>query len=146
MLQMKRNGATITISGDIEAISHAGRVIATTRISGIEIGDRLAIQKAMDDNDLKATITYNGRPVVGRRRILENMIQMRYNGLTAMSDETYQTISTMFDFPRINKETYIKAYRNSYKKMMKGLVLNHVQGMPDVNMVADMLESERKAM
>ena len=135
--------ATIVVSGEFESISRATKALATARMSGINIADRLVIQKMIDDNNLTATILYNGSPVFSGRRIANNLSEMRKTGLlTYMSDETYYILGNMFDYPRVNKQTYISAYSNSYQKLIKGVVINHHPGMPDVNMVAEILETE----
>lgn len=143
--KMNMANVKIIVSGDSGSISHASRVLAeSARISGIEMGDRLVIQRVIDENDLHASISYNGTPVISYKRVAENLKKMReVDSLVDMTDETYQILSSQFDFPRGNKLSYIQAYKNSYPEMLKGLTIRHASGKSDVNRIAEALESER---
>lgn len=139
--------ATIVVSGEFDSISQASKVIASAKMSGLDICDRLVIQRIIEDNSLTAVITYNGFPIVSSCRIANNLSQMKKTGsLSDMSDETYQILGSLFDYPRVNKQTYIRSYNDSYRKLLRGVVINHRPDMPEINRIADILETDREAL
>lgn len=145
-IQMKlSNDAKVVIAGDFESISKASKVLASAKISGVDIADRLVIQKIIDDYCLTATISYNGCPVFSVRRIQDNLKKLKESGnLSNMSDETYYILSNMFDYPHVSKNIYIKFYNNNYINLLKGITITYHPGKPDVNIIADILSAEKE--
>lgn len=61
--EIQKYNSRVTIYGNTKQIEEASKNIEELNLSGKEQSDRLIIQQCIDDNNIKASILYNGNIV-----------------------------------------------------------------------------------
>lgn len=113
------NGKRISFCGTKSAIHMAEEVINSLNLTGNEERDRLIIQKAIDDNNLKCNILYEGNTVYPFKKLLTELNKMRKtNSIEKISNDMYHFLMN-FDIAHYDKHGYIVEYDGLYSEMMK---------------------------
>ena len=101
--------ATSTEKSRVEAI------LSELPLTGDEEKDRLIIQSAIDEHDIRAGILYNGNRVWGKNRIISEYKKLKKSGqLGSMSDHFYGYLHLACGSDaHYNKDGWIQTYENS---------------------------------
>lgn len=112
-------GKRICYWGTEKNIIKAEEVINHLELTGNEEKDRLVIQEAIDKNNLKCAILYDGNTVYPFKSIVNELDKMRKtNSIKNISNEMYHFLMN-FDIAHYDKKGYIAEYDGSYLKMME---------------------------
>lgn len=95
--------------------SRAEAMLSKLSLTGDEEKDRLTIQSAIDEHDIRASILYNGNRVWGKNRIISEYKRLKKSGqLVGMSDHFYEYLHLACGSDaHYNKDGWIQAYENS---------------------------------
>lgn len=121
--EYKKEGVNlkITIHGSKKDIEHAKEVLDSLKLLGVEAKDRITIQNAIDDHNVKATILYDGNTVYGYKKLSAEISRMKKSdSIAKMSNAMYEFLHLNFDIAHYDKGGYIYYYRGSYTAMLNG--------------------------
>ena len=99
--------------------SRTEAILSKLPLTGDEEKDRLTIQSAIDEHDIKASILYNGNRVWGKNRIISEYKELKNGGqLAGMSDHFYEYLRLACgSAAHYNKDGWIQAYENSVERL-----------------------------
>jgi hypothetical protein len=105
--------ATSTEKSRVEAI------LSELPLTGDEEKDRLIIQSAIDEHDIRAGILYNGNRVWGKNRIISEYKKLKRSGqLAGMSNHFYAYLHLACgSIAHYSKDGWIRAYENSVERL-----------------------------
>ena len=103
------------VSTTSEERSRAEAILSKLPLTGNEGKDRLTIQSAIDEHDIRANILYNGNRVWGKNRIISEYKKLKKSGqLVGMSDHFYEYLHLACGSDaHYNKDGWIQTYENS---------------------------------
>ena len=99
--------------------SRAEAILSKLSLTGDEEKDRLTIQSAIDEHDIRANILYNGNRVWGKNRIISEYKRLKKSGqLVGMSDHFYKYLHLACgSIAHYSKDGWIQAYENSVERL-----------------------------
>ena len=99
--------------------SRAEAILSELPLTGNEGKDRLTIQSAIDEHDIRASILYNGNRVWGKNRIISEYKKLKKSGqLVGMSDHFYEYLHLVCgSIAHYSKDGWIQAYENSVERL-----------------------------
>lgn len=78
--EINLNGKSIKLFGNKSTREQEISIITSLNLTGNEYEDRLAIQKAIDENNLKSEISYSGATVYPFEKIVEEYRKLQKSG------------------------------------------------------------------
>lgn len=123
-IDFKKEGINLKIAiyGSKKDIEHAKSVLDNLTLCGAEAKDRLTIQNAIDEYNIKAAILYDGNTVWGYKKLVAEIKRMKKSGsIEKISNNMYEFLRLNFDIAHYDKQGYIYYYDGSYSNLLKGI-------------------------
>lgn len=122
---IKFNDTCIGLYGTNSQVKKAKDILSRIKLTGVEDKDRLIIQKCIDDNNLKSSVSYNSNIVYPFKRIVKAYRNLQKNdSLSKLSKEMYNFfINACGDIAHYN----IDGFKANYNYSMRNLEYNHLK-------------------
>lgn len=117
--EINLNGKSIKLFGNKSTREQEISIITSLNLTGNEYEDRLTIQKAIDENNLKSEISYSGATVYSFEKIVEEYRKLQKSGsLDKLSNNMYHFFMyACGDIAHYNIYGYREYYDNSFRKL-----------------------------
>lgn len=112
--------SNIELIGTAAQIKKTKEALSNICITGVEMEDRLAIQKAIDSTGM-ASVMYAHNSVYPIKLAKELSKMLKSGSIEKMSNEMYRFISTNYDIAHYSKQGFIEYYDGSVIKMLMGI-------------------------
>lgn len=114
----------IALDGTKTTVQKAVAALDRMTLTNSEGRDRLLIQRVMDENDLRASILYNGNIVWPRGRLLKEYQKYSKSGsIENLTDFFYSFLNLgCDDIAHYNKQGYIEYYNGDFEEVKKKVI------------------------
>ncbi len=127
-IEIKKDKNTIKLYGNSSKIEHDKPIIENINLTGNERSDMLLLQKCIDDNKLKSSISYNGHTVYPFEKIVKEYRRLqKSDSLTNMSENMYHFFMyACRDIAHYDIQGFRGYYNNSLKNLERELLSSYI--------------------
>lgn len=126
--EIQKYNSRVTIYGNTKQVEEASKNIEELNLSGKEQSDRLIIQQCIDDNNIKASILYNGNIVYPYKKIVNDYRKLqKTNSLEKMTLDLYHFfMNACGDIAHYNFNGYKSYYNYSLRNLEDELLSKNI--------------------
>lgn len=126
--EIQKYNSRVTIYGNSKQVEDASKNIEELNLSGKEQSDRLIIQQCIDDNNIKASILYNGNIVYPYKKIVNDYRKLqKTNSLEKMTLDLYHFfMNACGDIAHYNFNGYKSYYNYSLRNLEDELLSKNI--------------------